>query len=287
MKRIGILLDSFGGIPRDEIEAKGYELIPLSFAINGKEYLDDAQNPSLEEMANLVKEAEEKGYEKRTSLPSIAIIEEKIKKLTSEFENVIYLSISSKISSTFQTVSTLAQEHKNFYAIDTHFVGYQFMEIAQKIEEKIAEGENIEDVVSWVKAINNESLIYIIPKKLTSLIQSGRLTGVKKLIMTSLNFIPLLKYDSEGISADGIKRTVKGAITKAVEREIKWINGIQNVDNYNFYIVYVGDQELLEVTQTVLANHNIRVSNVSLASAIVATHTGYGTIAVGVWPKIW
>lgn len=281
-KKLGILLDSFPGVSKKEIEANGFRMIPLQFSIDGKDYVDDGEQFNNEQLYELVKNSNEA----RTSLPSPAVIEEAVETMSEEYENVIALLVSEKLSSTYQTTKTFASGKKNFHVINNWFCGDQALEMGKFLVKKAEEGASIEDLIKYIEAAKKKSLNYLIPKSLTALIKGGRLTGVKKLILNSLGLVPLLKVDETGINADGVKRTLKGSFDKVIEKLIDFIGGSDKIQDFEFKFIYAGEPTVLETGLNCLEKANIKINKVNWASATVMIHTGHDCSSIAVWPKL-
>ncbi|WGI36965.1 DegV family protein [Mesomycoplasma lagogenitalium] len=283
MKKIGILLDSFGGISEKEIKANGFEMIPLQFSIDGKDYIDNGSELSNKEISELVKTSEET----KTSLPSLATIEERLEQMSKEYENVIVLLTSSALSSTFQTVMVESKKYGDkFKLVDNHFFADQALEISKFLVKKAAEGKTIDELIKFVKQVNEKSLNYLIVKDLTSLIRGGRLTGMKKILLNSFKLIPLLKVSQEGISFGGLKRTLKGSYEKVIEKLIEFIGGLSYLENYEFKFSYAGDLEMFNEAQKALNEYKAKIEKDQISSATVLIHTGFKCASIGIWPKL-
>ena len=89
-----VYVDSGSSIKMFEKEKYGVEIIPLKILLGDKEY-DDGVNLSMEEFYHQL--IDNKIFPK-TSLPSLAKYEDEINELTQNGDDVIIITISSKIS---------------------------------------------------------------------------------------------------------------------------------------------------------------------------------------------
>ncbi|MGZ9413623.1 DegV family protein [Mycoplasma sp. 5370] len=283
MKKLGILLDSFGGISKQTIENNGFEMVPLQFTIDGKDYIDNG-----EELTNLqIWELVKKSSSASTSLPALATIQEKLKKMNKEYENVIVFLTSSKLSSTYQTVLVESKQYGDkFHIIDNHFFTDEALELGKFLVQKSNEGVELNKLLEISKWVAKKSMNFLIVKDLTSLIRGGRLKGVKKLLLNSLKLIPLLKVDEEGINFGGLKRTLKGSYEKVLEKLIDFIGGKHNLDNFEFKFMYANDSEMKNEIINLFNKEKLEIGNIEIASATVMIHTGVGCSSLGIWPKL-
>lgn len=281
-KKLGILLDSFVGIPKNKIEEMGYHMVPLQFSVDGITYVDDGINPTGDEMLKMLENAKEAF----TSLPSLGLIEQTVKEMSKEYDDVIALPINSSLSSTYNTIAVSAKNYSNFHVIDNHLCGDEFIWVAQELQKRYQEGQTIDQLKVFIDKYNDLSINYLIPEKLDSLIRGGRLKGVKKVILTSLNLSPILKVTQKGINLGGLKRTLKGAIKKAILSMLDFIGGEDKIENFDFQIIHGGSNKTVEIAKDILFSLGITTRSTPRASATVIVHTGNGCISLAVSPKI-
>ncbi|UWD34386.1 DegV family protein [Mesomycoplasma molare] len=283
MKKLGILLDSFGGISQKIIEENGFNMVPLQFNIDGKDYIDNGKELTNLEISELVKNSSSA----RTSLPALGTIEQVLEKMSKEYENVIVFLTSSILSSTYQTVYVESRKYGDkFHIIDNHFFTDQALELGKFLVKQSNEGINISKLVEVSKEVAKKSLNYLIVKDLTSLIKGGRLKGIKKMILNGLKLIPLLKVDEEGINFGGVKRTLRGSYEKVFEKLLDFIGGREFLENYEFKFMYANDPEMKEEIEKLFNKENLLLENITIASATVMIHTGIGCSSLGIWPKL-
>ncbi|MBN3535021.1 DegV family protein [Mycoplasma procyoni] len=283
MKKLGILLDSFGGVSEKVINEAGFEMIPLQFTIDDVNYIDDGNTLTNREVSEKVKNCTSAA----TSLPALARIEDTLAKMNEEYENVIAFVTSSAISSTYQTTVVSSRQYGDkFKIIDNHFFGNQAFELAKMLVELSDKGIEIDRLVEIATDVANRSQNFLIVKDLSSLIRGGRLKGIKKVILNSLKLIPLLKVDETGINFSGLKRTLKGSYSKVIEKLIEFIGGETKLEDYEFRFMYAGDEEMFEKAKETLEGYDAKIDKEDIASATVLVHTGFGCSSIGVWPKL-
>lgn len=280
MKKLGVVIDSFSGISKKEAEKAGFYQLPLQIDLDGKIILDGVDQ-SFVDSINLIREAKVA----KTSLPPVVIIEEIIEDALKKYENIVFLPISSALSGTYNLIRLKTEEYPNIHVFENNLAGTLFLDVAKKITKMVEEGKTIEDIKEFVDSFKESSITYIIPKNLDALIKGGRLTGGKKYLMTALKFIPIIKFKDRN-TVSGLKRSLRKAVQKAVEKLIKFIGGEENIPNKEFRIIHSSDPETLQIVKDVLAKNNIKPTSIDIAGGAVIVHTGYGSVAVGVSPKI-
>ncbi|MBN0919499.1 DegV family protein [[Mycoplasma] gypis] len=282
MKKIGVILDSYSGFTAKELESEGFLLLPLQLNIDGKNYLEgyDIEGPEVLMHLRNNKEA-------KTSLPPYFKMEEVMQYAYENYDKVLVLTINENLSSEYSFLKTISQGigEEKFIIFSNNFNAKQYIIAAKRAKEMLENGASDTEVIQFLKEYNESSLNYIIPVSLNPFIKGGRLKGYKKVLMTSLKLVPILK-NNEGVTFDGVKRTVKLSIQKTVEKLLDFIGGDKNIQFYNFWIIQTGDGQIVEDAKTILAKHNIVPSFIALGSASTMIHAGIDSISIGVSKKI-
>ncbi len=279
MKKLGILLDSFSGRTKSEIEELGFEYVPQSIIIDGRPFLEgiDIELKTDYEKINNASDI-------KTSMPSIGSIIEKFEVMSKEYENVIYIPMQKGLSSTYSVAWNAAKEHQNVYLVDSKLIGSGIIDIASRAVTMAEGGMDIVDVIKSIENISKKSVSYIVPKDVSALIRSGRLSGAKKIIMEKAKLIPRLLLTDDGFKVTGISKnfskTCKGVVDKIIE-EI----GVKKVKDYNWEIVGTGAERSTVIAEGALKFKGILKISKSLTSVGVAAHSGIGAVGITAWPK--
>ncbi|WP_036451852.1 DegV family protein [Mycoplasma buteonis] len=278
MKKLGIVIDSFSGITEKEAHDLGFYFLPLQVQIDNQIYQDGVAD-HIEILEKL-----SKSNNFLSSLPKIQLIESTIEKAAKECENVIVLTIHDQLSSTTRFARNFAASFANIHVVSNHFSGYQFINVALYAEKLINKGHSIEEIIQKIENINSLSHTLLVPKTLDYMIKGGRLTGIKKFLMTKITMIPILSFDLEGkVVPIALKRTIKGAISKCVAKavelakelpkpEINWMHGI--------------DQEINDFVLHEIQENNASFTHEQNTSSVVAIHTGPEAFSITIMPQL-
>lgn len=107
MRKVAIMTDSNSGITQAEAKQIGIEVVPMPFMISGEEYFEDI-NLTQEQFYNkLIKE----DANVCTSQPSIGYVSSVWENLLKEYDEILYIPMSSGLSMSMLTAKTLAQTH--------------------------------------------------------------------------------------------------------------------------------------------------------------------------------
>ena len=106
MSKIAILTDSNSGITQDEAKKNGVYVLPMPFFIDGEQYFEDI-SLSQEEFYKKLKD----DADISTSQPSVGEMQEKWDELLKEYDEIVFIPMSSGLSGTCQTAMMLADDY--------------------------------------------------------------------------------------------------------------------------------------------------------------------------------
>lgn len=275
MKKLGIIIDSFACITQQQANELGYHLLPLQVEINDQ--------LTKEETINNLKLLEDISVAQstKTSLPNLGLIEETLTYCARTYEHTIFIGISEHLSSTPKYIDSFSQEHGNIHVIKNNLVGSQIKEAILLAQNVYQQTQDIKKVKSALAKFISKCSTYILPATLDHMIKGGRLTGIKKLLLSTIKMVPLLKYEPEGtVSVATLKRTQKGALDKLVEKITDEVKGIKNA---SYEIICGIDKNINEKLEKITQNLNI--INREITPAAIAIHTGPDAVCLTSMPN--
>lgn len=277
MKRLGIILDSFSGRSEKQIKEHGWEFLPQSIILDGQMYKDGI-DIILENDSDRIYKA----TDIKTSMPAIGSVVDTFKKMSEEYEEVIYLPMNKGMSSTYSTGAAAATEFHNIHVVENRFCGTTIIDAAKRIEKMAEEGKEIKEILSFLKKQSNETFTFVVPKDIEGLIKSGRVSGVKKVILEKAKLIPLLYVSDDGFKVDGLKRNFQKTIRESWEKILVSIKN--KIADYNFEIIHCGDKESVEIATKLAEELGIRPT-VQWANSPIAAYSGRSAVGLNAWKK--
>lgn len=222
MKKIGILTDSNSGITQKEAQDNGIHVLSMPFMIDGETYYEGL-NLNQEQFYEFL----EKEAEVSTSQPSPDSVIAMYKKLLNEYDEIVYIPMSSGLSGSCQTSIMLAQEDD--FAGKVHVVNNQRISVTQKssvydalaLAQKDYNGAQIKEILENDKF---NSSIYIMLDTLYYLKKGGRITPAAAALGTLLRLKPVLQIQGEKLDAYAKARTLaqaKSIMIQAVKKDIE------------------------------------------------------------------
>lgn len=212
-KPIVIYTDSASDITPQERQDLHVGLIPMSLTCGTDSFLDDQSVPMPQLWARM-----EAGEVLTTSQPSLQTFLDVFEKGKAKGQAVLYISLSSAISGTYQTARAAATmvDYEDIYIVDGRRAAATVAEklvvqraCALRDEGKLSAGEIARDLESFRFRIRHFSCI----DSLDYLVRGGRLSKLAGNIGSLLNIKPIITFTAEGAvqvikKVPGLKRAM-------------------------------------------------------------------------------
>lgn len=198
-----VFVDSGSSIKQEEKEKYNVEIIPLKILLEDKEY-QDGVDLSMDEFYHQL--IDNKIFPK-TSLPSMIEYEEKINEYTKAGDDIIIITISSKISGTYNFIRSLFEDNPKVIVIDSLTAVGGIRLLVNEINRFRKEAVDV--IVSKVKALIPRIKVAAIPETLTYLLRGGRLSKVSYAVGTALRINPIISLDDGKVKVDTKKRGIR------------------------------------------------------------------------------
>lgn len=197
MKKTAVVTDSNSGITQGEGKKLGIAVLPMPFFINGELFYEDislTQEQFYERLAQ--------GAEISTSQPSPGEVMDLWNKVLEEYEELVYIPMSSGLSQSCETAMMLAQDFDGRVEV----VNNQRISVTQRQSvldaiELAGRGKSAAEIKGILEDMKLESSIYITLETLKYLKKGGRITPAAAAIGTVLNLKPVLQIQGEKLDA--------------------------------------------------------------------------------------
>lgn len=207
MGRVAVVTDSNSGITQKEAKKLGIRVLPMPFYIQGELFFEDITLTQEEFYQKLAEDAEIS-----TSQPAPGDVIDLWEEVLTDYEELIYIPMSSGLSSSCETAKMLAQDFDGrVHVIDNQRISVtqrQSVLDAMKMADRGMTAQEIEDVLMREKL---EASIYITVDTLKYLKKGGRITPAAAAIGTVLNLKPVLQIQGEKLDAFAKVRGWKAA----------------------------------------------------------------------------
>lgn len=278
MAKVAIATDSNSGITQSEAQALGIRVLPMPFYINEELFFEDV---TLTQEAFYRRLAEDADIS--TSQPSPGDVTDLWDQLLEEYDQVVYIPMSSGLSASCETALMLSSDYRGrVFVVDNQRISItQRQSVLDALEMARAgmDGQAIHDVLVRERL---ESSIYITVDTLKYLKKGGRVTAAGAAIGTVLNIKPVLTIQGAKLDAFAKARGWKSAkkiMLDAMERDIAQRFAGQEIHLAAAYTCTDEEaQEWKGELEARFPGYEIHMDRLSLS---VACHIGAGSMAVG------
>lgn len=287
MSKIAIVTDSNSGVTQVQAEQLGIHVIPMPFRINDEDYFEDINLTQEQFYQKLAEDANVS-----TSQPSPDSLMTMWDKVLEDNEQIIYIPMSSGLSSSCQSAIMIAQEEYEgkVFVVDNQRISVTQRQSALDAKAMADAGLSAEAIVDKLMATKFESSIYIMLDTLHYLKKGGRITPAAAALGTLLRLKPVLQIQGEKLDAFAKARTSnqgKTIMINAIKADIENRFGGFEAKDYWISCAYTKDIDAAnnwkKEVEEAFPDMDIHMDPLSLS---VACHIGPGALAVTVTRKL-
>ena len=286
MSKVAIMTDSNSGITQAEGKELGITVLPMPFYIDNEMYYEDIDLTQGEFYERLKSDCEIK-----TSMPLVGDVTDKWDELLKDYDEIVYIPMSSGLSSSCETAIMLSQDYDGKVCV----VNNQRISVTmrQSVLDAMSlrdQGKTAEEIKNILEEKKFESSIYIMLDTLYYLKKGGRITPAAAALGTLLKLKPVLQIQGDKLDAFAKARTAKqgkSIMLETIKKDFMEKYNDPEGKEMHIEIAYSYDidaaEKFKDEIQAEFPNHDIVVNPLSLS---VACHIGPGAIAVAYSKKI-
>ena len=157
MSKVIVVTDSNSGITQSQSKELGVVVLPMPFYIDDKMYYEDIDLTQEQFYKKLTQ-----GGEIKTSMPLVGDVTDKWDELLKEYDEIVYIPMSSGLSSSCETALMLAQDYEGKVEV----VNNQRISVTQRqsvLDAKmlVEQGKSAAEIKEILEKNKFESSIYI------------------------------------------------------------------------------------------------------------------------------
>lgn len=277
MNRFAILVDSTAVVRKEVFENnKNLYSVPLKVLI-GDEAYSDGIDLTQQLFFDTLKEKTELPT---TSQPAAGDVSVMLEKLVLEYDHIFYITISSKISGTYQTGEMLRQQidPEKITVFDSGFTSVVQNVMIDQALEMIESDLGVQEIHSALAFMRDHSNILLVVDDLKHLQRTGRISYTAASIGSTLKIKPILHFEEGSIVIRKKIRTLK----KAHNRLIEILEEANLGEDSVIAIAHADGLAYAENIKKELVkaypNHPVVIHELS---PVISVHTGAGSIGLG------
>ena len=275
---IRLIVDSASDM--DNEARSNISILPMTVTFGDKEYKDGV-NLSREEFYKLLIEYDELPV---TSQISPYEFEEEYKKYPDD--ELIVITMSSKLSGTYQSACIAAQDYDNVHVVDSYNVTIGEHVLIEYAMQLIDEGLGVDEIITLLEKTKGRIKVVALLDTLEYLKKGGRISGAAALVGGILSIKPVISVSDGEVNMLGKARGSKQGNNLLIEQ----INACGGIDfNMPYYLAYSGLSDVL-LKKYIEDSRNLwegQTDNlpISIIGGTIGTHVGPGAVAVAFCQK--
>ena len=281
MREYIILTDSCCDFSAQMVAELGVEILPLSFHIEGKDYLNYPDNRDMD--PPVFYEKLRSGELGSTAAVSPGVFQEAMGRIVEGGRDILCISFSSALSATYQAACIAAEDvmaahpGSKVLIVDSRSASLGQGLLVYLTVQKKREGLSLEALRDYVEDTKGHICHWFTVDDLNHLKRGGRVSAAAALVGTMLQMKPVLHVDDEGrlipvSKVRGRKASLKALVDKMEELV---------VDPAVVFISH-GDcgGEARELGEAIRAKFPVERLEINYVGPVIGNHSGPGTMAL-------
>ena len=258
------------------------QFVPLTVRFGDKEYLDGVELSKHQFYEMLV----ESDVLPTTSQATPAAFAEYLESVASAGDSAVVITLSSKLSGTYQSAVLAAEDYPNIYVVDSQSVAIGTGVLAQYAVELAQQGMGAEEIAQVLTQQREKVCVVALLDTLEYLKKGGRISKTVAFAGGMLNIKPVVTVQDGAVALIGKARGSRNGNNLLVEK-IREAGGVDF--ERPVLLGYTGlSSALLEKyvddSKALWADHVDKLDGCLLCS-VIGTHVGPGAVAVAFFRK--
>ncbi len=275
--KIAVVTDSTAVMRQEVLDNnKNLFTVPLQILV-GEDVYQDGIDLSQEEFFHLVDSSDKIPT---TSQPSVGAVLDLFEELKKDYDQIIYITISSKISGTYSTGRLAAGQVDGidivvFDSLNTSVIQHMLTEEALKL---VKDGLDVFEIKEKLKSVRDNAEIYLVVDDLKHLGRTGRVNNLSAVVGALLKIKPILHFEDGFINLFKKIRT----LNKAHLEVIDYMRTLNLDEDTKIMIAHAnGLSNAIKVQRTLKELYPNHIIEISELSPVISVHTGPNTVGVG------
>lgn len=276
MTRTALVTDSTADLAPHLVEARSISVVPLTVTLDGKDYRDGVDITAGEFYAKLTGSSTTS-----TSQPSPALFAETYERLLKNYDEVLSLHISQKLSGTIASAQQAAAEvgPDRVHVVDSRVVSMALGLLCLVASSVLADDGDAARAIAEIERVRDSLRAYFTVGTLEHLRRGGRIGRASEMLGSVLQIKPVLELAGGEVAPLERVRTRE----RALGRVLELVRGVDNGQGLCAIVAHAAAEDTAErfakeldgITDTLM---------VQPLGPVVGAHAGPGTVGVACYP---
>ncbi|HQO76031.1 MAG TPA: DegV family protein, partial [Candidatus Saccharicenans sp.] len=276
-RKIALVVDSSCDLPASLLEENQVVVIPLLLNIKNHVFLDKLTISPRRIYKMLAEEEIMPG----SAQPSPKTIENWFSFLSSHYDSILVLTISSALSGFYNLVKAVAEKfpEKKIRIVDSRHISGSSGLIVERLLENWSDTQDVDELARRAEELAAKTEILVDIKTLKYLVKGGRVSPMKGLLAKLLNIKPIITINKLGQAVPCRQSFSRRQNFKKILQMIRKRQAVHPV--HSFSIVHAGNRPRAEAyAREIELITGRQVSFIEEASPVVGVHNGLGAVGV-------
>jgi DegV family protein with EDD domain len=277
MRHIKLFADSTCDLSEEIIKQNDISIIPLYVNFGKESYKDNIDIKP----AELFLRVKEKGKLPMTSAPTPDNFSTEFKKYIDKDMDILHISLSSKISASFQNACAAAAQFPDgrIKVIDSSNLSSGIGILVMTAADCAASGLSLDEIVSRVQSGIAKVRTEFIIDTVEYLHKGGRCSGLQMLLSSILEIHPIIKVDEGSMHMAAKIRGNRQVVLRRLVKDILDNKGSLNKERI-FITHTMSDDDAVWIKTQLAELRGIKQIYITNASCVIASHCGPKTIGI-------
>ncbi|SCG82511.1 UPF0230 protein [Proteiniborus sp. DW1] len=277
MSKVKIFADSTCDLSRDLIESNDISIVPLYVGFDDSSYKDGVEISTKELYAKVDKCSKLP----KTSAPSPLDFINAFRPFVEEGKDILYIALSSKLSSTLQNAKIAASEFPDakIEIVDSFNLSTGIGLLVMKAVDLVKENLGVEEIAEKIRELVPKVETAFVPDTLDYLHKGGRCSSLQALMGSMLRIRPIIKVVDGGMI---VGQKARGKREKILETMLN--NALKDKDNMDKKRVFVthteGLQDAMFLKKKLEESLDVEEIIITDAGCVISSHCGPNTVGI-------
>jgi hypothetical protein len=276
--KIALVVDSSCDLPASILEDNQVVVVPLLLNIKNHVFLDK-MTISPEKLYEIMAEEE---IMPGSAQPAPKTVENWFSFLSSHFDSILVLTISSALSGYYNLVRAVAKKfpEKKIRIVDTRHISGSLGLIAQRLlEENWPAASNVDELAARAEELESKTELLVDIKTLKYMVQGGRVSPMKGFLARLLNIKPIITLNKQGQAVQSGKSFSRRQNFKKILKIVRQRHQEHPIHSYS--LVHVKNRPRAEIYAKEMEKICGQPARFILdVSPVIGVHVGIGAVGV-------
>jgi len=270
--KVAIVTDSIADIPLAVKDKYHIHMIPVYLMVDDYSYLDQV-SVTTKTFYHMISQAKHFS----SSQPDKATIERMLDFLGEHYEQILFISVASKLSGTYNAINQYALTHPKVTVFDSKLNSGAEGQLVLNAAIMARENMSLEEIVSTLEDQRKRTKIYVSVNTLKYMVKQGRISKVTGLAAKIMNLKPVISLDKDG----GGTIEAKALSLRSNEKKILALLEKGEIESYAM-VHSMAEQRCLKLTDKIEKMTGLKPEYITEIGPVLSMNAGLGAVAVSV-----